>query len=122
NITLQILNTAGQIVASASRSLGPHQHLATFVTELFPGLPPMAGILEISAPDPLVSMALRFDSKLAVFTTLFPFPAPELHAVSRTICGSKSNLLTSEIEAGSESVLPGGLRGGRFPALSVPDS
>ena len=76
NITFQILNPAGQVVASASRSLGPHQHLAAFVSELFPGLPPMAGILEISAPDPLVSMALRFDSKMALFTTLFPFPAP----------------------------------------------
>jgi hypothetical protein len=76
NITLQILNTAGQIVGSTSRSLGPRQQFAVFVSELFPGLPPMAGILEISAPDPLVSIALRFDSKFTLFTTLFPFPMP----------------------------------------------
>jgi hypothetical protein len=76
NITLQILNTSGQIVASTTRSLGPHQHLAAFVSELFSGLPPMVGILEISAPDPLVAMALRFDEKMTLFTTLFPFPAP----------------------------------------------
>lgn len=76
NITLQILNTAGQIVASTSLSLGPHQHVAAFVSDLFPGLPAMAGILEISAPDPLVSLALRFDSKLTLFTTLFPFSMP----------------------------------------------
>jgi hypothetical protein len=76
NITLQVLNTAGTVIASTSRSLGPHQHLAVFVSELFPGLPAMAGILEISAQDPLVSMALRFDSKLSLFTTLFPFAAP----------------------------------------------
>jgi hypothetical protein len=76
NISLQILNSAGQVVASTSRSLGAHQHLAAFVSELFPGLQPMTGILEISAADPLVSMALRFDPKMAIFTTLFPFPAP----------------------------------------------
>jgi hypothetical protein len=76
NITLQILNNAGQVIASTSRSLGPKQQFAVFVTELFPGLPAMAGILEISAPDPLVSMALRFDPKMAIFTTLFPFAIP----------------------------------------------
>ncbi len=75
-ITLQVVNAEGQVVASTTRILGARQHFSAFLPELFPGLTSMAGSLQIFAADPLVSMALRFDSKLNVFTTLFPFPVP----------------------------------------------
>jgi hypothetical protein len=36
----------------------------------------MAGRLQISSSTPVAAMALRFDSKLEKFTTMFPFTVP----------------------------------------------
>ena len=75
-ITFQLVNNNGQVVMSATQTLGPNQHFAKFLSEIFPGLPPMAGRLQFFGSGPLAAVALRFDKNYTLFTTLFPFQVP----------------------------------------------
>jgi len=76
-VTFELVNIDGQVVASTSQTLGAGQHISRFVTELFGSVSSMAGRLQVSASTgPLAAMALRFDSRLENFTTLFPFTVP----------------------------------------------
>jgi len=76
SITLDLVGRDGQIVASTTQTLSAGQHVARFTTELFGPLAAMAGRLQISSSTPVAAMALRFDSKLEKFTTMFPFTVP----------------------------------------------
>ncbi len=76
SLTFELVDADGHLVASTSQMLGPGQHVARFVTELFGNVPAMAGRLQITSTAGVASMALRFDSSLENFTTLFPFTVP----------------------------------------------
>lgn len=71
-IHLELMNATGQMIASVVRSLGPFQHFALFVHELFPGTPAMIGRLQFYCTNPMVSVGLRFDPSFNLFTTLPP--------------------------------------------------
>jgi hypothetical protein len=76
-VTLELVNINGQLVASTTFTLGAGQHIARFATELFGNVGEVAGRLQITAnTSSLAAMALRFDSRLDKFTTLFPFTVP----------------------------------------------
>jgi hypothetical protein len=76
SITLQLVNNSGQVVMSSTQILGPNQHFAKFLSELFPDLPSMAGRLQFFGSGPLAAVALRFDKNYTLFTTLFPYQVP----------------------------------------------
>ena len=72
DITFELVNQTGQIIRSSKRALGPFQHLAFFVSELFPDAGQMVGRLQFYCTNPMVSVALRFDPSFALFTTMAP--------------------------------------------------
>jgi hypothetical protein len=76
SFTLDLISRDGQVVASTTQTLGPGQHIARFTTEMFGPFAAMAGRLQISSSTPVAAMALRFDSRLEKFTTMFPFTVP----------------------------------------------
>jgi hypothetical protein len=76
SITFELVNNNGQVVMSATQMLGPNQHFAKFLLEIFPSLPTMAGRLQFFGSVPLAAVALRFDKHFNLFTTLFPFQVP----------------------------------------------
>jgi len=75
-ITLELVNRDGQVVASRTQTLGPGQHTARFVTEVFGNMAPLAGRLQISSNTGIATMALRFNASLERYTTTFPFTVP----------------------------------------------
>jgi len=77
SVTFEFLNTDGQAIAPAvTQTLGPGQHIARFVTELFGAVSPAAGRLQVVSTGGVAAVALRFDDQLENFTTLFPFSVP----------------------------------------------
>ena len=72
HIHLELVNTAGQVIASEVRDLAPLQHISFFVHELFPGAPEMVGRLQFWCTNPMVSVGLRFDPTSTFFTTMPP--------------------------------------------------
>jgi hypothetical protein len=72
HITFQLVNTAGQVIASVTRDVPTFQHISFFIDELFPGAPPMVGRLQFWCVNPMVSVGLRFDPTQSFFTTLPP--------------------------------------------------
>ena len=76
SITFELVNNNGQVVMSSTQTLGPNQHFAKFLSEIFSNLPTMAGRLQFFASGPLAAVALRFDRHYNLFTTLFPFQVP----------------------------------------------
>jgi hypothetical protein len=71
-ITLSLLSSSAATVMSTAATLGPGNHKAAFVTELFPGAPQLAGTMQLTSSVPLSAIALRFDPTFSVFTTLPP--------------------------------------------------
>ena len=71
-LTLTLLNSSAQTVLSTPATLGPGNHKAAFVGELFPGAPQLAGTMKIESSSTLAAIALRFDPTFAIFTTLPP--------------------------------------------------
>jgi hypothetical protein len=72
---LRLLNSSAQTIATTSLNLGPRNHKAAFVTELFPGAPLLSGTMRVdgtSQHNELSVVALRFDPTFSVFTTLPP--------------------------------------------------
>ena len=71
-VTFNLRNSAGQIVATTSRTLIPFQHLAQFFTQLFPsGFGEFEGTLELVSTAPVSGVALRYDNEAQnVFATL----------------------------------------------------
>ena len=71
-VTFNLRNSAGQIVATTSRTLTPFQHLAQFFTQLFPsGFGEFEGTLELVSTAPVSGVALRYDNEAQnVFATL----------------------------------------------------
>jgi hypothetical protein len=72
DITFELVSNTGQTIRTAKRELGPSQHLAFFVNELFADAPEMIGRLQFYCTNPMVSVALRFDPSFALFTTMAP--------------------------------------------------
>ncbi len=64
NVTLNLRDTSGQIVASVVKTLAPLAHVAQYFTEMFPtGFDEFEGTLEIvSASGPVSGVALRYDN------------------------------------------------------------
>ena len=69
-ILLRLISRRGVEVSSTFKILGPGEQMATFIHELFPSAPPIAGTLQILCKTPLPAVALRFDPSLTLFTTL----------------------------------------------------
>jgi hypothetical protein len=72
HIHFELVDKAGQIILSTTRDMPAGQHLAIFVSELFPDAPGMVGRLQFYCVNPMVSVALRFDPPFQVFTTMPP--------------------------------------------------
>jgi hypothetical protein len=70
NLSLQLMNTDGVQVLTTTRFLKASSQNAAFVHELFPGLPPLVGSLQIISDVPVPAMALRFSPDFSAFTTL----------------------------------------------------
>ena len=78
-VTLSLLNSAAATVATTTQPLGPGNHTAAFISQLFPGVPPLVGTMKISGVDgPLAAIALRFDGTSPLFTTLPPLTLASL--------------------------------------------
>jgi hypothetical protein len=75
-ITFQLVNNSGQVISTTTQTLGPNQHFAKFLSEMFSNIPPMAGRLQFFGSGPLAAVALRFNSNYSLFTTLFPYQVP----------------------------------------------
>ena len=81
-ITLRRYNTMGALVGTSSTTLGPHKHLARFLSEdpWFPGLDDFEGIVELESTQPVILTMLRSDSALlssaAVLTPYLSGVAP----------------------------------------------
>ena len=73
SLTFELVDADGHLISSTTQTLGPGQHVARFVTELFGNVPAMTGRMQITSSAGVAAMALRFDSRLENFTTLFPF-------------------------------------------------
>jgi hypothetical protein len=80
NVTLSLLNSAAVSVTSTTQTLGPGNHNAKFLSEVFPNIPALAGRLEIRSSAPVSAVALRFDRDSGVFTTLPPITLASLIA------------------------------------------
>jgi hypothetical protein len=72
SVSLSLLNSAAVAVATTTELLGPGNHSAKFTFQVFPGLPPLAGTLQIRSQAPLAAIALRADPSLSLYTTLPP--------------------------------------------------
>ena len=74
NVTLKLLDTAANTVASTTQVLGSGNHSAgfTFQPQFFPSAPAMSGTMQILSSAPLSVIALRFDPSFSKFTTLPP--------------------------------------------------
>jgi hypothetical protein len=74
NVTLNLLNTSAQTVATTTLSggLGANDHVAKFTFEFFPAAAALAGTMQIVSDAPLSVIALRFDPSFSIFTTLPP--------------------------------------------------
>jgi hypothetical protein len=72
DITFELVSNTGQIIRSLKQPLGPSQHVAFFVHELFPDAPGMVGRLQFYCTNPMTAVALRFDPGFALFTTMAP--------------------------------------------------
>ena len=61
SVTLSLRNLNGTLLATVNRQLGPRQHTALFLRELFPGTVPAGfqGTIEINSTDPLAATTLR---------------------------------------------------------------
>jgi hypothetical protein len=72
HINFELVNDAGQIIMTQVRDLQASQHLAFFVSDLFPDAPAMVGRLQFYCANPMVSVGLRFEPSFIVFTTMPP--------------------------------------------------
>ncbi len=76
NIALQVrfelVSDTGQVVMSTTRQIGPSEHMAVYLDQLFGGLPSIVGRLQFGSTNPLTSVALRFSPGGASFTTFAP--------------------------------------------------
>jgi len=68
-VTLRVLNSNAATVLTTTSALGSGNHKAAFLSEFFPGIPPMSGTMQIEGG--LLAIALRF-APGGVFTTLPP--------------------------------------------------
>ncbi len=71
-VRFELVSDTGQVVMSTTRELGPSEHMAVYLDQLFGGLPSMVGRLQFWSANPLTSVALRFSPGGASFTTLAP--------------------------------------------------
>ena len=71
-VTLTLLNSAAQQVATTNQSLGPGNQVPIFTSQLFTGAAPVAGTMVINSTAPLAAIALKFDPTFQIFSTLPP--------------------------------------------------
>jgi hypothetical protein len=66
-VTILLFSEDRTLFADRSITLGPKEHRARFLTEMFQFLPPnFRGSVEISSPEPVASVILRTRRGLAV--------------------------------------------------------
>ena len=70
SVILNLLDSKGVLVNSATEILAPQNHLARFVDEIFPGLANFKGSLAVTAAGGVASTALRQYGVAATYTTL----------------------------------------------------
>jgi hypothetical protein len=73
-----LLNTGAAAAQPTTVTLGANNHKAAFVSELFQGIGPMVGSMQVSSATAVPAVALRFDPSFKVFTTLPPFTLASL--------------------------------------------
>src|SRR5262249_27048718 len=71
-VRFELVSNTGLVVMSTTREIGPSEHMAVYLEQLFGSLPPMVGRLQFGSTNPLTSVALRFSPGGASFTTLAP--------------------------------------------------
>ena len=79
NVTFNLRNTSGQIVASATKTLAALGHAAQFFTQLFPaGFEQFEGTLEVmTAGSSIIAVSFRYDNPGGtVFAALPVIPIP----------------------------------------------
>jgi hypothetical protein len=82
--TFELMTTTGQVIMSTIRDIGPNQHTAFFIHELFPEAPPLVGRLQFYCLNPMTSVALRFDPGFVLFTTMPPIAIAGMLELSQT--------------------------------------
>ncbi len=72
-ITLNLIKSSGETLATTTRTLGPGNHAAGFVFQLFPGAPSdVIGTMQIRSTAPLAATAFRFNPLASTFTNIPP--------------------------------------------------
>jgi hypothetical protein len=72
-ITLTLIKSSGEVLATTSRVLGPGNHAAGFTFQFFPNAPAdVIGTMQIRSTAPLAATALRFNPLVSVFTYVPP--------------------------------------------------
>ncbi len=66
NLSVRLLNTAGNVLLTTSTTLPPRGHSARFLTETpwFPGLVTFEGMVDIESTEPVILAMLRADNSL----------------------------------------------------------
>jgi hypothetical protein len=72
HINMELINAQGQKIGTVRRDLAPNQHFAAFIHDLFPDAPPIVGRLQFWCQNPMVSVGVRMEPNLELFTTLPP--------------------------------------------------
>ena len=66
NLTVRLLNTAGNVLLTTSTTLAPRAHSARFLNETpwFPGLVTFEGMVDVESTEPVILVMLRSDNSL----------------------------------------------------------
>jgi hypothetical protein len=72
NVTFNLLDSTAASQATTTKLLGPGNHVATFTSQIFPSVGPLAGTMQITSSVAVPTIALRFDPVFTIFTTLPP--------------------------------------------------
>jgi hypothetical protein len=71
-----VANNGNQPFSAVSVNLGPNNHTAKFISQLFPSAVGSLGTLQVISTQPLAMTALFFNTQSGLFTTLPVFPLP----------------------------------------------
>jgi hypothetical protein len=76
-VTFRFVSTNGnQPFPAVSINLGPNNHTAKFISQLFPSAVGSMGTLQVISTQPLAMVALFFNTSNGLFTTMPVFPLP----------------------------------------------
>jgi hypothetical protein len=86
NISVRLLNTAGNVLLTGSTTLAPRAHSARFLTETpwFPGLVTFEGVVDVESTEPIILTMLRSDNSLLSTSPVITISTSEVTAGSVT--------------------------------------